>query len=208
LTIYLWGRVSDRLSNKAVLAIALPVFFFCMLGMVFSALPALHDWMVPALYAVHIIMGAACGGIGLATGNIGLKLAPQGQGTSYLAAISLVGAAVGGIAPVIGGALAAWFSAYNLSVVVRWMSPLHISEFMVLGFRHWEFLFAISAALGLYVLHALSRVTEGEEISERAVMQELGLEAVRAVNALSSIAGLLAIVSAFGRLLERRSRPR
>src|SRR4051812_3354237 len=30
LTIYLWGRVSDRLSNKAVLAIALPVFFFCM----------------------------------------------------------------------------------------------------------------------------------------------------------------------------------
>jgi MFS family permease len=176
--------------------------------MVFTSLPAMEDWTLPALYFVHIVMGAASGGIGLATGNIGLKLAPQGHGTSYLAAISLVGATAGGLAPIVGGALAEWFSAYKLSFLVRWISPLQMSELTVLEFTHWEFLFGISAAFGFYVMHALSRVEEGPEISERAVMQEFGLEAMRTVNTISSIAGLLAIVSAFGRLLERRSRPR
>jgi hypothetical protein len=42
------------------------------------------------LYVVHIAMGAAAGGSGLATGNMSLKLAPQGQGTAYLAATGLV----------------------------------------------------------------------------------------------------------------------
>ncbi|MDB5808672.1 MAG: hypothetical protein JWN94_794 [Betaproteobacteria bacterium] len=208
LTIYLWGRLSDRLSNKAVLAVALPIYFACLLGMVFTALPGMDGWTLPALYFVHIVMGAASGGIGLATGNIGLKLAPQGQGTPYLAAISLVGATAGGFAPIMGGALAEWFSTYKLSILVRWTSPLETSELTVLGFSHWEFLFAISAALGFYVMHTLSRIEEGEKISERAVMQELGLEAMRTVNNISSIAGLLAIVSAFSRLLDRRARPR
>lgn len=208
LTIYLWGRLSDRFSNKAVLAVALPVYFACMLGMVFTALPIMNGWTLPALYLVHIVMGAASGGIGLATGNIGLKLAPQGHGTSYLAAISLVGATAGGIAPIVGGALAEWFSAYKLAILVRWISPLKTQEIAVVGFHHWEFLFAISAVLGFYVMHALSRVQEGPEISERAVMQEFGLEAMRTVNTISSIAGLLALIGAFSRLLERRVKPR
>jgi MFS family permease len=204
LTLYLWGRLSDRLSNKAVLAVALPVYFGCVLGLVFTALPARHGLTLALLYLVHIVMGAAAGGIALATGNIGLKLAPQGQGTAYLAAISLVASITGGIAPVLGGAMAQWFEAAQLEFLVRWASAERFGEIKVLAFAHWEFLFAISAALGLYAAHALSRIREGEEHSERLVMQQFALEAMRTVNHISSIGGLLGNLSAFGRLIERR----
>jgi hypothetical protein len=203
-TLYLWGRLSDRLSNKAVLAAALPVYFGCVLGLVFTTLPERHGLTLALLYLVHVVMGAAAGGIGLATGNIGLKLAPQGQGTAYLAAISLVGSVAGGLAPVLGGALAEWFEASQLAVLVRWASGERSGEIKVLAFAHWEFLFAISAALGLYAAHALSRIREGEEHSERAVMQQFALEAMRTVNHISSIGGMLGNLSAFGRLFERR----
>jgi MFS family permease len=151
-------------------------------------------------------MGMASGGISLATGNLGLKLAPQGKGTSYLALIGLVSALAGGMSPIIGGAIAQWFSERELSVIVRWVSPVRAQEMAVLNFAHWEFLFALSAAIGLYVMHALSRVTEGKDISERVVMQELGLEAMRTVNHLSSIGGVLGTIFSFDRLVERRRR--
>jgi len=190
--LYIWGRLSDRLSNKAVLRVALPLYFLCMLGIAFTALlPGVADFALPVLYALHIAMGAAAGGIGLATGNLGLKLAPQVQGTAYLAATSLVSSVTGGIAPLIGGALAHWFEAAGLSVVVHWAWSGVTGETTVMSFTRYQFLFVIAAALGLYVLHRLSAIREGEEISERVVIQQFALEALRTVNQVSTIAGLL-----------------
>ena len=133
-----------------------------------------------------------------------LKLAPQGQGTSYLAATSLVASITGGIAPLLGGALAQWFEAVALSVVVRWSWPGAVGEATVIGFTRYQFLFVLSAALGLYVLHRLSQIREGEDISERVVIQQFALEALRTVNQVSTIAGLLGNLFTFGRLVERR----
>jgi hypothetical protein len=149
-------------------------------------------------------MGAAGGGISLATGNLGLKLAPQGQGTSYLAAIGVVASVMGGIAAIAGGALAQWFQSAQISVVVHWAGGEHSGQVALLQFARWQFLFVISAALGLYVLHALSRIREGKEVSQRVVMQHFALEAVRSVNEISSVAGPLGNLFAFGRLIERR----
>ncbi|HEU4621888.1 MAG TPA: MFS transporter, partial [Burkholderiaceae bacterium] len=164
LTMYAWGRVSDRLSNKAILAAALPVYFLCTLGLVFVDAGQPRPMQLSLLAVIHIVMGIAGGGIGLATGNLGLKLAPQGQGTAYLAAIGLVSAVAGGLAPIVAGSLAHFFQASELSAVVRWVSSTREGEITVVRFAHWEFLFALSAALGLYVMHALSRVSEGSEI--------------------------------------------
>lgn len=208
LTLFLWGRLSDRLSNKAVLAVALPVFFACMLGLVFSRLGMAYGLQLALLAAVHVVMGCASGGIALATGNLGLKLAPRGQATAYLAVVGLVGAFAGGLAPLAGGALAEWFADRQWSFVMRWVSPGRTSEVSVLSFTHYEFLFALSAAAGLYVMHALSRIREGPEVSERAVIQEFALEAVRTVNQLSSLGGLLGALVPFQRLTERRMRRR
>ncbi len=204
LTLYLWGRVSDRLSNKAVLALALPVHFLCMLALVLADALKNPLGQLVLLYLIHGVLGVATGGIGLATGNLGLKLSPQGKGTAYLAAIGLVCAGTGGLTPVVAGSLAQAFQALELSAVVRWSTPGGTDELSLVSFAHWEFLFALSALMGLYVMHALSRIQEGQEVSERRVVQELALEAVRAVNSLSSLGGALGSLFPFERLTERR----
>ena len=78
-----------------------------------------------------------------------------------------------------------------------------------LQFRHWEFLFAISAALGMYVLHRLSKIQEGRDISERVVLQEFVMEALRTIEQLSPIDGLrVTTLFSPGRLVERRRKRR
>jgi MFS family permease len=157
-TVYAWGRVSDRLSNKAILAVALPLYFACLLGLVLAAVLGPSALTLPLLVFVHLAMGSAAGGIGLASSNISLKLAPSGQGTAYLAAISLTVAAAGGVAPIAGGAFAEWLKSAELSVVVRWTATAQAREVVVLALAHWEFLFLLSVAAGFYVMHALSRI--------------------------------------------------
>lgn len=204
ITLYAWGRLSDQFSNKAILAVALPVHFGCMLLLtVLDAVPSAGAQLA-LLYVIHIVLGVATGGIGLATGNLGLKLAPHGQGTPYLASIGLVAAVAGGIAPIVAGALASYFESRQLSAVIRWFAPGGSQETTLLQFSHWGFVFAISALLGLYVMHALSRVDEGSEHSERDVVQAFALEAWRTVNTLSSVAGSLGSLFQFERATERR----
>ena len=202
LTLYLWGRLSDKLSNKGVLAVALPVHFLCVLALVFVDALRTPQWQLGVLFAIHMVMGVATGGIALATGNLGLKLAPQGEGTVYLAAIGLASAVAGGIAPILAGALAQAFQTSELSAIVRWQSPGHWRETAIVSFAHWEFLFVLSALVGLYVLHALSRIQEGREISERQVVQAFVLEARRSLNTVSSVA--MTALFPFERLNERR----
>ena len=42
MTLFLWGRLSDRLSNKAILAVALPAYFGCLVALPFTAIPTMH----------------------------------------------------------------------------------------------------------------------------------------------------------------------
>jgi hypothetical protein len=78
-----------------------------------------------------------------------------------------------------------------------------------MSLRHWEFLFGLSFVCGAYVLHALSRVDEGAEHSERAVISQLVSEASRSLAQLSPIDGLKdALVFPIGRLRDRRLRSR
>jgi MFS family permease len=209
LTLYLWGRLSDRLSNKAILAVALPASLGCLIALPFAGIPEPHALTLPLLYFIHIVMGAASGGTALATGNLGLKLAPQGSGTSYLAAVGFAGAGAGGVAALAGGALADWFSARQLSLLVHWTAPGAAHEIIVMNFRHWEFLFGVSFLCGWYVLHALSRIQEGPEHSERVVVQEFLNEASRSIAQLSPSDGLRdVLLFPLGRLRDRRLKPR
>lgn len=84
------------------------------------------------------------------------------------------------------------------------MHSAQTAEFTVIRFAQWEFLFALSALFGLYVMHALSRVQEGAEVSERVVIQEFALESLRAVNGLSSLGSMVGgIFPFFDRLFDR-----
>jgi MFS family permease len=188
--------------------VVFPAYFLCILSLVFIASIERASMQLAALALMHVAMGGAAGGIGLATGNLGLKLAPRGQATAYLATTGLVTAVVGGVAPLLAGAIAQHVETSHLALLVRWVSPMRRTEIAVFALMHWEFLFALSALLGLYVLHALSRIDEGPEVSERRVMQEFALEALRTVNHLSSIGGVLGTLFPFQRLSERRRRGR
>jgi len=202
--LYLWGRISGKASNKSVLAAALPVYFICTATLVLADQPA-HPWLALTLLGMlHVFMGAATGGIALATGNLSLKLAPQGQGTSYLAVVGVVSALAGGAAPLLAGAVAELFADRELEMVLRWLAPGRANELVVVAIRHWEFLFLLSALAGLYVLHALSRVREDGPTSERQVIQQFAIEAARVVSNLSSIGGAIGGLFPFDRLNERR----
>src|SRR5438067_828461 len=165
-------------------------------------------------YALSFAAAGAVGFIGLyylalAPGNRGRKLAAHGGGTHYLAVVALAGAFASGVAAITGGALADWFASRELSVFVHLTSASAAHELIVMNFRHWEFLFGISFLCGAYVLHALSRVDEGAEHSERQVIQEFVAEASRSLSQLSPIDGLKdAVLFPIGRVRDRRLRGR
>jgi hypothetical protein len=54
---------------------------------------------------------------------------------------------------------------------------------MPVHLRHWEFFFVLAAATGLYALHALGAVDEGEGSAQRVLVQDLVMEAAAACAA-------------------------
>jgi MFS family permease len=204
--LYLWGRLSDRVSNKSVLVTAMPLYFLCTALLVIpNQLDVLgRPWIaLSALALLHMLMGACSGGIGLAAGNLGLKLAPQDQGTPYLAMVGIVTAVAGGLAPLLAGAAGAWFGPRELSAVLRWEAPRLSAEVVVISLAHWEFLFLASALAGLYVLHRLSLVHEEGRVGDKQVVQLFAIEAARTVDTLSSIGGALGYLFPFRRFAAR-----
>ena len=190
----LWGTLIDRFSNKAVLGIASPLFLACILGWTFTGLA----WMQPMLFyflvGLHILMGLSTAGVGLASGNIAMKLSPAGQATAYLAANSVITASCTAVAPILGGLFADYFASHQLTLAFTWKGGAEDVTLQVLDFHSWTFFFGIACLAGLYSLHRLSFVDEPAGTTDRLLLRHLFLEARRSVHSLSSAAGLLRAV--------------
>lgn len=187
-----WGAIADRMSNKAVLGVCTPLFVLAVFAWTFTTMPEKHVLTVPLLIAIHIATGFASAGVTLAAGNIGLKLAPRGRATGYLAAIALVNATAGGIAALIGGLSADLFAASKLSLTVHWQGAGGQFDVRALDFSHWDFFFFFAAAFGLFAVHRLSLVRERGEVEEAEVLRELVTSARQGLRGLSTVAGLRA----------------
>ncbi len=187
---HLWGKISDRYSNKSVLSVSGPLYLICIFIFTFTTLPNKYVLTMPLLLMIHVFIGIATAGVTLATGNIGLKLAPKGQATAYLAANSLVNSVAAGIAPIIGGNFVDLFSGYALSWTLKWQSPSGVITFETLDLQHWDFFFILACLFGLYAMHRLAKVKEVGEVEEEIVILELIAEARRFMFSLSTIAGL------------------
>ncbi|MEA2739690.1 MAG: hypothetical protein QOH05_2997 [Acetobacteraceae bacterium] len=200
----LWGSLIDRFSNKAVLEIAAPLFLLCTLAWSFTGL----GWLQPAVFyvllGIHILMGIATAGVALASSNIAMKLSPAGQATSYLAANSVVSATCAAVAPILGGLLADFFAARDLSFGFTWKGSADAVTLQVLDFHAWTFLFGLAAIVGLYSLHRLSFVRETAGTTDPLLVRHLLTEARRSIHSLSSAAGLLRIVRVPTRLMRPR----
>jgi MFS family permease len=142
---------------------------------------------------LHLLMGASVAGVTLATTNIALKLSPKGSATAYVATSALVTSFAAGIAPILGGAFADFFSARRLELLLRWTSPEGVVVLSPLGLSHWDFYFLIAGALGLFALHRLSLVREKGEIQRREMLQQMLHQTRRSVRNLSTVAGLRAL---------------
>lgn len=202
-----WGRIADRHSNKAVLAVCAPLFVLCIFAWTFTMFPERHVLTVPLLVAIHVATGVASAGVSLASSNITLKLAPKGNATAFLALGSIVNSLAAGSAAMIGGLTADYFVSRRLEVVFRYHEPLRETEFSPLAFAQWDFFFLLAGLLGLYALHRLSLVREEGHVSQGVVIDSLLTSARRGVRNLSTIAGLRAATD-FPLEWLRRSRPR
>jgi MFS family permease len=186
----IWGRFSDRFSNKSVLGVSGPMFIISILFWTFTTLPEKHMLTIPLLIFIHILMGISLAGVTLATGNIALKLAPRGQATSYLAANSVVNSLAAGIAPILGGLFADFFIGRELSLSIEWSAPGEEISFIAFNLQHWDFFFIFAFFIGLYSIHRLSLVKEVGEVEEKIVFHELLSEVRRGMRNFSSVGGL------------------
>ena len=186
----IWGKYTDRFSNKSVLGVSGPMFMLCIFAWAFTTLPEKYFLTIPLLVLIHIFMGMSTAGVNLATGNIGLKLAPKGEATAYLAANNLINSVAAGIAPIVGGTFADFFAGRELAWTMTWKSLGKEYVLQALNFQHWDFFFFFAFVIGCYSIHRLSMIQEVGEVEERVVFNELILETLRPLRNFSSVGGL------------------
>ena len=191
----IWGRYTDRFSNKSVLAISGPLFIISILAWTFTTMPEKYFLTIPLLFVIHVVMGLSSAGVSLASGNISLKLAPKGQATAYLATNTIVNSVAAGIAPILGGKFADFFAGRELAWTLNYKSPTGEFVLPTLNLQQWDFFFALAFLIGLYALHRLSMIKEAGEVEEKIVVHELFSEARTQVRILSSVEGLRQMVS-------------
>jgi MFS family permease len=186
----MWGALSDRFSNKSVLRVSGPLFMICILGWTFTTLPEKHFFTLPLLVVLHVLMGISTAGVTLASANIGLRLAPRGGATAYLATINIASSVAAGIAPILGGMFVDYFAASELTWTLHWTSPGLQFTIQTLDLQYWDFFFAFAFLIGIYSLHRLALVHEEGEVGERVVVNELIAQVSREMRNLSTAGGL------------------
>ena len=168
-----WGNFVDRFGNKVILSICASLYLLVILGWIFTTMPGRYFLTVPLLFILHIFAGIANAGVTLTVGTIGLKLAPKGEATSYLAASSLATNLGAGLGPLVGGLLAIFFSTRQLDLTLTWIAPTGSAQFPVVSVIGYDFLFGIAFIAGLVTLAMLARLREEGEVSREVILESL-----------------------------------
>jgi MFS family permease len=168
-----WGRYVDRFGSKAVLSVCVSIYLLVILGWIFTTMPEQYFLTIPLIFILHIFMGIATAGVNITIATIGLKLAPRGEATSYLAGASLAVNVGAGLGPLCGGFLADFFINRQLNLTLSWMSPDRIIELPALSIIGYDFLFAIAFILGLTTLSMLAAIKEEGEVTRDVILKSL-----------------------------------
>ena len=186
----LWGRLADRFGFKAILSVSVSLYLLIVLGWTFTTMPERYVLTIPLLVILHILAGIAAAGVTLSTGTIGLKLAPKGQATAYLAAAGLATSLGVGLGPLLGGYLSDFFSVRQLSFIIEWTSPISSIHLPVLSLSGFDFLFCITFVVGLFTLGILVAFREQGEVGREVILETLFAPMRHAVRPMSSVPGL------------------
>lgn len=186
----LWGKKTDKYSNKTVLGICGTLFVFCIFGWTFATYPDNRDYTTALLVVLHILMGIALSGVSLSTANIAMKLTPSAKATSYLAINTVLSSSAAGIAPLFGGFFADYFEDKTLSMDFHWHGAMQDIFISTMNIKEWGFFFLIAFVLGLYSLRRLALVKEEGEVHENVVIREIMMDTGKVLKSLSTVDGL------------------
>lgn len=190
-----WGPMADKFSYKAVLSASASLYLLVIIGWAFTTMPERYLLTIPLLIILHIFAGIAAAGVNLGVETIGLKLAPEGQATSYLVGASLatsIGAALG---PLVGGFFADFLSVRELAFNINWTDPFRVVELPALILTGYDFLFAIAFLLGLITLNLLNALQEQGEVSREEVLNNLRVQTREMSQGFSILPGFGPIAS-------------
>jgi len=173
LSLRVWGTFVDKFGNKGVLSLCASLYLLVILGWIFTTMPERYFLTIPLLVVLHILAGIATAGVTLTVGTIGLKLAPRGEATSYLAGASLATNLGAGVGPLCGGLLANFFSVRQVNLTFTWIDPISFIQFPALSIIGRDFLFGIAFIVGLITLGVLARIREEGEVSREAILESM-----------------------------------
>lgn len=185
-----WGPLTDRFGNKVVLSITGSLYLAVVVGWVFTGVPARWFMTVPLLVVLHFLTGVAMSGVTVTSVTMGLKLAPSDKATSFLAGSALATSAGSGIAPVLGGVLASFFSPKELSLALTWKSGGGSFTLPSLGLAGFDFIFLIAFLIGLLAINALALVPEQGVGRREQVLAGMTAQAQEALRGMAAMPGL------------------
>jgi len=168
-----WGNFVDRFGNKVVLSICASLYLLVIMGWIFTTMPERHFLTMPLLFILHIFAGIANAGVTLTVGTIGLKMAPKGEATSYLATSSLATNLGAGLGPLVGGFLAIFFGSRQFNLTLTWIAPAGSTQLPFVNMAGFDFLFGIAFIMGLITLTILARMREEGEVSREVMLESL-----------------------------------
>jgi MFS family permease len=188
-----WGAFADRFGSKGILSLCASLLLLVILGWIFAAMPEKHFLTMHLLVVLHILAGIANAGVTLTVSTIGLKLAPQGESTSYLAGTSLATNLGAGVGPLFGGLLADFFHVRQLNLTFTWLDPVSAIQFPALSIIGHDFLFAIAFIIGLITLGVLVRIREEGEVGREVILASMIAPMREFSQPMSSVPGLTSL---------------
>lgn len=190
LALRVWGPLVDKYSSKVILSICTSLYVVLILGWAFTTMPERYFLTIPLLVVLHLFAGIASAGVSLSTATIGLKLAPQGQATAYLAVAALAVSLGAGLGPLLGGPSADFLASRELSLAFSWQGPAGLVHFPGLFLTGFDFLFALAFIIGLLSINLLVALREQGEVGKEVVLDELLAQARQVTRPVSSVPGL------------------
>jgi Na+/melibiose symporter-like transporter len=167
----LWGKISDRIKNKAIIQISSWVVVFLPFMWIFVR----PDSIVMPIF-LHILGGGFWAGIQLCSNNLILRISPKQQRALFISIHNIIAGLGAAISPIIAGLILKLFSSADIFLISEKILPLH-------------FIFAISTAFRFFSLLLLRKVHEPEEVTVGQLIRIL--RNVRGLNTSNGFNSLL-----------------
>jgi MFS family permease len=165
----IWGRYSDRFSNKTIIRIAAPVYIAAIIAWSFVGLSGHFAISLIFIAVINMATGIASSGVNLAITNIGMKLSPKNEAIVYLSARNMIVAFISALGPLTGGLFADLFAKKSLV----WNVRVSNHSIHLLNIHDFGFLFVIGGLFAIAALKTIRLVKEEGEIDKTAAVGAL-----------------------------------